>query len=171
MSCEADQPYAHDEWNKSTIKSGMTLSNDNRTVSFSTGGWKNLKGTLKMDSSEGGRYHFRIKIESHENSGSNSLMIGICEHNNNSTSVYSNSGNNCVYNLREGGIWVRGTENKTYGEKMQTGDILGIIIDFDEKKLVFQKNEKVFRTAWSNFTGIFVLSCDLNYKNDRVTIM
>jgi hypothetical protein len=123
-------------FDSSKIGSGITLSNNNLTISTaaSYNGSYSTYNALSNTALTSGKYYCELLIQT----ASSCFGIGVVNElfNINSDSLYSTS-NYISYFVYNGNVY---PGNTAYGASLTTGDILGIAIDIDNKKIKFTKN-------------------------------
>ncbi|KAJ6251098.1 neuralized [Anaeramoeba flamelloides] len=167
--CEADQPFDTDVFS-STYKDDDIKLVTEKTVKKLANGWKTVKGTRVMKHNTG-KYHYRIKIDSHNRNNNPYLMIGVssCQ----KVLGYSNgvvfSGNNTGSRT---GKYKKGSSTQ-YGNNVAIvpGDVVHLIIDTDKKSISVSLNEKDLGVLDNDLINNCVLSVDLYSTNDQVTIL
>ena len=161
-------------WNPLDKNAGIALSNGDKTAQATVASWKSARATLGR---EEGRYYF----EGVSVSGA-TQMIGIATFSVPLTGAISdivNNGwaiqiNNSTVYKRSGGVY------SAYGNFHATGDVYGVALDLDSKKIWFRHNgawlgggDPATGTlpAYSGLpAGLIYPACSLYATSDKITL-
>ncbi|KAJ3448465.1 spry domain containing socs box protein [Anaeramoeba flamelloides] len=168
---EKDLNYQSDKWKCKKEKSTISIYNNGKTIKKLEKGWDWVRGT-KVMSHNTGVYHYGIKIDSHNNFENPYLMMGIVP----SSSASHTYKSGYCFTGNDSGQWegkyclnkARGYGN---GCKIETGDLITVIVDTDSKKLSFKLNSEDLGIAQENIPNDCILSVDLYSKRDQITII
>lgn len=119
-------------WNPNDKGSGVTLSNNNLTTTFN-GGWNisNIRSNISVSS---GKWYCELKVDPHS---SDTLMFGVANEKFDVNNDYYNSIDQLSYYSNGGEVY---PSISPCGSQYGAGDLIGMAIDIDNKKIKFSKN-------------------------------
>ncbi|KAJ3423536.1 spry domain containing socs box protein [Anaeramoeba flamelloides] len=163
--------YTADKWNVENKESAVYLFNDGKTIQKLTQGWDWIRGSQVM-SHNTGVYHYGIKIDSHNKFVNPFLMIGIVP----STSTGHTYSTGYCFTGNDSGQWDGKYCMNIYspyggGRKIETGDIVHVIVDTDSKTLAFRLNSENMGVCQNNIPDNCLLSVDIFSISDQITII
>ncbi|KAJ3426295.1 spry domain-containing socs box protein [Anaeramoeba flamelloides] len=163
--CEADtQPiFICDPFDPKTKPTDIVLSNNSHTIKSTTTQWKTIRGTTIMKT---GKFNFRFKIDEVPSS-TTATMIGVCSPTCKSI-AYQHITGYVFYGYN--GNKYHNSRDSTYGGKWKKGDVVGMFVDMDKKTIRFELNGKDYGIAYSNISNETILSVDMYYTGEQITI-
>lgn len=147
-------------WSTTDKYGNIVLSNNNLTVNLKSNG-----ASIRTDKSvNSGKYYWEIIFQGSTNFYSKVMTIGIAEKDISISNVNS-FGKHRAYVGHTGN---KQPGNIAYADIINPGDILGILLDMDNKKLSFRINDKDFGVAFTDLPSTNV-SPHIFYGSENAT--
>lgn len=124
------------EWNPNDANAAFTFSNNNRTVSKTSGGSSWVSFVAKYGFRRG-KWYWEYEIDT--NSASNNDMVGVVGMEHSLSNYPGQSVYGTGYYGNNGRNYFAGT-GTVYGNSFTAGDVVGVALDVDNRKLWFSKN-------------------------------
>ena len=121
------------KWNHNGTLRIPAYSNGNLTATYDDSGWNEIAfGNLGVES---GKWYWEVKATSVTSTANARIGIGDIQY----TNTDPQNTTATVYYLADGNKKVSGS-NSSYGNSYTTGDIIGVALDMDNRKVYFHKN-------------------------------
>jgi len=157
----------HFQWRKETLSGLVSFTNEYNTVIKCTNSsrYQTVLGDRIIRENEG-TFYWEIEVE--EMTQGSWTTIGVCKEDMQSFESISFSNNGwgfaAAYKWRNG-------QNIRYGSKFSTGDVVGVLLDMNEKSLAFFVNGQWQGDAFKDMEAKELLpAVSLSCIHDRVTI-
>lgn len=134
-------PATFDSGNKG---SGLALSNNDLTVTMTSGSWDTVYSTTGLSS---GKYYCEFTYDN----DTDEVMIGIGGSGVNTGNYLGSYATGYAYYDQTGQNW-NSNSGTPYGNTFTTGDIIGMAVDFDNRYIYFSKNG-VWQTSGDPTSG------------------